>query len=59
MYNILIAEDSKLILRDIERLIRQSGFDVTFREAFDGETALDILREFQPDLIFTDINACD
>ncbi len=55
MYNILIAEDSKLILRDIERLIRQSGFDVTFREAFDGETALDILREFQPDLIFTDI----
>ncbi len=55
MYNILIAEDSKLILRDIERLIYRSGYEVTFREAFDGETALDILKEFQPDLIFTDI----
>ena len=55
MYHILVAEDSKLIMRDLSRLLRKMDAEVMIREAYDGESALEILGEFQPDIIITDI----
>ena len=40
MYNILIVEDSKPILRDIERLIRENLKETEIETAYDGEEAL-------------------
>ncbi len=55
MYNILIVEDSKPIVRDITRLIKNSGYEIELRISYDGEDALIVLNEFEPDIIFTDI----
>lgn len=55
MYRFLVAEDSKVILRDIVHLIKESGYEAEIETAYDGETALDILRYFAPDIIVTDI----
>ena len=55
MYRFLVAEDSKVILRDIVHLIKESGYEAEIETAYDGETALDILGYFAPDIIVTDI----
>lgn len=55
MYNILIVEDSKPILRDIVRLIRENQDEVNIKTAYDGEEALEIAEDFEPDILFTDI----
>lgn len=55
MYKFLVAEDSKVILRDIVHLIRESGYEAEIETAYDGETALEILKGFAPDIIVTDI----
>lgn len=55
MYKFLVAEDSKVILRDIVHLIKESGYHSDIRTAYDGETALEILKDFAPDIIVTDI----
>ena len=55
MYNILIVEDSKPILRDIVRLIRENQDAVMIKTAFDGEEALEIAADFELDILFTDI----
>jgi two-component system, response regulator YesN len=55
MYKILVAEDSKLILRDIVRQIKASGYETLIETSYDGDGALSILEKFEPDIIFTDI----
>ena len=55
MYRILVAEDSKAILRDIVHLIQEAGYEMEIETAYDGEMALEILRKFAPDIIVTDI----
>ena len=55
MYKFLVAEDSKVILRDIVHLINEAGYDSVIKTAYDGETALELLKYFEPDIIFTDI----
>lgn len=55
MYKFLVAEDSKVILRDIVRLIKEAGYDSFIKTAYDGETALEILKDYEPDIIITDI----
>ena len=55
MYNILIVEDSKPILRDIERLIRENLKETEIETAYDGEEALEIIQHLEPDILFTDI----
>ena len=55
MYKFLVAEDSKVILRDIVHLINEAGYDSVIKTAYDGETALELLKDFEPDIIFTDI----
>jgi len=51
---ILIADDDAHILRAIEFLFAKRGHDIYVAE--DGETALQLARAEQPDLIFLDIN---
>ena len=55
MYNILIVEDSKPILRDIVRIIRENQKNVMIETAYDGEAAMEIIRRLEPDILFTDI----
>lgn len=55
MYKILVAEDSKPIMRDIVRLIRKENEDISIETAYDGEEALEMIEKFEPDIIFTDI----
>ena len=55
MYHILVAEDSKLIMRDLIRLLRKMDAEAMIQEAYDGESALEIMEDFQPDIIITDI----
>ncbi len=55
MYKILVAEDSKPILRDIVRLIQKENAEICVETVYDGEEAMELLSRFKPDIIFTDI----
>lgn len=55
MYNLLVVEDSKPILRHIVRQIEASGYNVHIKTAFDGDLAYDMLTTYRPDVLFTDI----
>ena len=51
---ILIVEDEKNLMQVLEDTLLQEGFEVC--KAFDGETAVDLFYEANPDLILLDIN---
>lgn len=56
MYRILIADDNPLIRMGIKNMIDWKGFHAELAgEAKDGEEALVLLRERNPDLLITDI----
>jgi len=50
---ILLAEDNAMISLAYQNDFRQAGFEVI--PAFDGEEALEKIREKNPDLIFLDV----
>lgn len=50
---IMIVDDSKTMVAALGRMLRENGFVIL--EAFDGETALELLRKNKPSLIFLDI----
>jgi len=50
---ILLVEDSRFILRENERVLLKAGYDVICAE--DGESALKLAREQNPDLILLDM----
>ncbi len=50
---ILLVDDSKPILRENERVLREAGYDVVCAE--DGQSALDLARKHKPDLILLDM----
>src|SRR5208283_4167689 len=50
---ILLVEDSRTIRRENERVLRKAGYDVVSAE--DGESALVLAREQNPDLILLDM----
>ena len=50
---VLLVEDAPYLRYAFGRLLRLQGFDV--REANDGREALDVLEEFLPDLVLTDL----
>lgn len=50
---VLLADDSDLIHRHTVPLLTAAGYDVT--EAWDGQEALDLLRQSPPDLLLTDV----
>jgi CheY-like chemotaxis protein len=50
---ILLAEDDRFLRRAAEVTLRQRGFNVLL--AVDGQEALDMAREHQPDLLLLDL----
>mgnify|MGYP001774421034 CR=1 FL=1 len=53
MANILIVDDQPDTLYVLERLLRKQGH--VLQTAQDGQTALDLMRTFHPDLIVLDV----
>lgn len=53
---LLVIDDSKAMRMLVLRALRQEGFDFAYREAADGEDALQVLTEFTPDVILADWN---
>ncbi len=51
---ILVAEDETLIRLDLKEILERSGFDVC-AEARDGEEAVALAREAEPDLVILDV----
>ena len=55
--SILIVDDSQVARSLLRRVVNVVGFDdVEIREAANGQEALDVLEEFECDLVFTDLN---
>src|SRR4051794_41212819 len=51
---ILVAEDETIIRLDLRALLERSGFEVV-AEAHDGEEAVALAREHEPDLAIMDV----
>ena len=51
---ILICDDSILARKQLKDSIKKCGFD-SFLEASNGQEAIDLYKEHQPDLVFVDI----
>jgi response regulator NasT len=51
---VVVVEDEALIRMDIVEVLRENGFEVV-GEAADGEAAIELTRELQPDLVVMDI----
>ena len=59
MKTVLIVEDEKMIRQGIKTMIMRSGVPIeTIMECNNGETALEILKEQEIDVMFTDIPVC-
>lgn len=54
---VMVVDDSKIILRIVEKGLAEAGFKVITAE--NGQKALDLLDDIQPDLILTDIEMPD
>ena len=50
---ILIAEDETIIRLDLRGALESSGYDV--QESRDGAEAVELAREWQPDLVVLDV----
>jgi two-component system, cell cycle response regulator DivK len=50
---VLLVEDAAFLRYAFGRLLRMHGFDV--REATDGREALEVIRQFRPRLVLTDL----
>ena len=56
MIKAVVAEDQPLILRNIKRQIEAYSNEVkVIGEAIDGQMALKMVKEFKPEIVFTDI----
>lgn len=51
---VVVAEDESLIRLDIVEILRDNGYDVV-GEAGDGETAIALAKDLQPDLVVMDV----
>lgn len=51
---ILIVEDEPQINRLVELVLQSDGF-YKIRKAFDGQTALEMMKEDKPDLVLLDV----
>lgn len=55
-YKVLVADDEYIIRRGIIKLLRRYAELEVVAEAEDGEQALEFVQEFEPDILFVDIN---
>ncbi len=55
MYHILIVDDEQTERACLRYLIEQFSFPCEFMEASDGKMALEILKDWKADIIFTDV----
>lgn len=53
MASILVVEDDKDLNAAYKIILEKSGY--TVKSAYDGKAALDVLKEFKPDLILLDL----
>ena len=51
--NILIIEDDSALNQAYETILNRAGYNV--QTAFDGEEALDVVKDYEPDIIFLDL----
>src|SRR5512132_1916990 len=51
--HILVVDDEPQITRVLRTTLSSQGYDI--RVAHDGESALELMREWQPDLVLTDL----
>ena len=51
---VVVAEDEAVIRMDLVEMVRELGHEVV-GEAFNGQQAVDLVRELGPDLVFLDI----
>jgi len=53
---LLIVDDAKLIHFLVKKILNANGFeDIEYADAFDGNQAISMASEFQPDLILLDV----
>ena len=52
--NILVADDSVLMRRNLKNILKQAGYNIV-AEASNGKEAVDLYRKHQPDLVTMDI----
>ncbi len=53
---ILIVDDAKLIHFMVKKILTAQGLeDIQYADAFDGQQAVDMAKEFNPDLILLDV----
>lgn len=56
MYRILVVDDEPIIRKGLIKLIEQSNYSFTsIRSAENGERAMEMIKEEQPDFLFSDI----
>lgn len=53
-HRVLVAEDEAIIRMDLSEMLREEGYDVV-GEAENGQVALELARELQPDLVIMDV----
>lgn len=53
-YRIVVAEDEAVIRMDLVEMVRELGHQVV-GEAFNGQQAVDTVRQVKPDIVFLDI----
>jgi PAS domain S-box-containing protein len=51
---ILVADDERIILLATRRILESAGYETL--EAYDGEEALQVIRDHKPDLVLLDVN---
>ncbi len=54
MYDILVADDSVLMRRNLKNILKQAGYNIV-GEASNGKEAVELYRKFKPDLVTMDI----
>lgn len=56
MYRVLLIDDEQIIVKGLSKVVKWADYDCTVvGTAYDAETAVQLIRELRPHIIFTDI----
>lgn len=53
LQRVLVVDDERLIADTVAAILNENGFEAV--KAYNGEEALEAAREFQPDIVLTDV----